>query len=269
MTTPVVFKKNTFKKNTVKSVCLALCLTAFAPANAKEAIDSCHEYDLTLPAGLAFVSTSACQVSSGLIAVKDQKGKHGYINTKSEVVIAPQFDNAWDFAEGYAVVRKGKLHGYIKPDGQYAIRPIYDDAWDFGGGLATIKQGEKYGFIDKAGKLVGAVEYDDVYSYFSDGFALVQKGEKWGMIDPKGKTIAPLKYQTLEEVANGRILARLGEHYGYLDYQGKVALPFEYEEATGFENGIARVLKKGADEFTTINKNGKVVTPKPDYNPNY
>lgn len=85
------------------------------------------------------------------------------------------------------------------------------------------------------------------------------------MIDRTGKVIAPLKYDNLDGVSGGRIVARLGNSYGYLDYTGKVAIGFDYEEADSFENGLATVLKKGADDFTTINRQGQIVTPKPEF----
>lgn len=225
-------------------------------------IEPCHNYELTLPAGLEYASASECQVSNGLVAVKDKKEKYGYINTKSELVIAPQFDRGWDFAEGLAVVKKGDKHGYIKPNGSFAIQPTYDDAWDFQGGLAAVQMGEKYGYINKDGKIAIGIDYDDTYTYFNEGFALVMKNKRWGMIDHKGKVIAPLKYDELDGVGNGRILARLGEKYGYLDYKGKVAIGFHYEHATAFKNGIAEVLKIGDDDYTHINRLGKPITKK-------
>lgn len=248
------------KKLVIPCIFLALAQTAHASDSTP-----CYEYDIALPSGLLFASNDQCFENSGLIAVKDSKDKYGYVNTKGELVVAPTFDRAWDFAEGLAVVKKGEKHGYIKPNGDYAIQPTYDDAWDFQGGLAAVQMGEKYGYIDKAGKAVIPVEYDDTYSYLDKNFALVKKQERWGMIDRKGKIIAPIKYDELDGIGDGRIVAKLGNHFGYLDYQGKVAIAFAYEHASPFTNGVAEVLKKGDTNYTNINRQGKPVALKADF----
>ncbi|MCL6590461.1 MAG: WG repeat-containing protein [Firmicutes bacterium] len=78
------------------------------------------------------------------------RDKYGYINTKGEIVIPPQFDEAHDFSEGLARFNQGGVYnheksltggmwGFIDKDGQVAIPPQFDEVFqDFSGGLAGI-----------------------------------------------------------------------------------------------------------------------------------
>ncbi|MEO0110388.1 MAG: WG repeat-containing protein [candidate division WOR-3 bacterium] len=45
-------------------------------------------------------------------------GKWGYINKEGKFVINPQFDYAYPFSEGLAVVQDGGLWGHINKEGQ-------------------------------------------------------------------------------------------------------------------------------------------------------
>lgn len=76
--------------------------------------------------------------NSGLVNVKDGSGKWGYINTKGEYVISAQFDKAYEFNDGLALVKSGDLYGYIDKTGEYVINPQFDSAaFMFSDGLAS------------------------------------------------------------------------------------------------------------------------------------
>ena len=62
-------------------------------------------------------------------------------------VITPQFDAAYDFVDGLALVRIGKQFGYIDKTGKYLTQPQFDDAFGFADGLARAQSGEKWGYI--------------------------------------------------------------------------------------------------------------------------
>jgi hypothetical protein len=111
-------------------------------------------------------SFSAEQVrdfSEGLAAVRPGKifggcsEKVGYLNTKGDWSIRPQFDEARDFSEGLAAVNQGaKCHsggkwGYIGKDGKLAIPFRYDFASQFKNGHACVKEGAQWKRIDKNG----------------------------------------------------------------------------------------------------------------------
>lgn len=69
-----------------------------------------------------------------------QREKFGYINTKGEVVIQPQFVQAWFFSEGLAAacIEFNKC-GYIDETGKYVINPQSesDGTGDFTEGISV------------------------------------------------------------------------------------------------------------------------------------
>ena len=71
--------------------------------------------------------------------------------------------------------------------GTYVINPQFDDAYPFSEGLAVVRIGDyetgKLGFIDKTGAFVINPQFDDAES-FSEGLAAVEIDDKWGFIEP-------------------------------------------------------------------------------------
>lgn len=55
--------------------------------------------------------------------------------------------------------RKGKLWGYADAQKKIVIAPAYEEADFFSEGFAAVKKGGKYGYINKAGKLVIACKF--------------------------------------------------------------------------------------------------------------
>jgi len=56
------------------------------------------------------------------------------------------------YSEGLAAVQISGKWGYIERSGQFVINPQFDDAFPFSYGLALVRSGPKY--IDKTGKYV-------------------------------------------------------------------------------------------------------------------
>src|SRR6185295_14269588 len=75
---------------------------------------------LCLCLSLVIPSLAQKKDDPGLFPVR-QDGKWGYINNAGQVVIAPQFDDAWDFADGMAYVRTGSRRGVIDQTGKLVI----------------------------------------------------------------------------------------------------------------------------------------------------
>lgn len=98
-------------------------------------------------------------VSEGLIAVKNIKGRWGYINTKGEVAVPLRYSYAEPFSEGLAVVRNG-----------------YDS----------------YRVIDTAGKTVFKLKKGDhpQRAFYKGLLRCYNKREgSWGLLDRKGREV--------------------------------------------------------------------------------
>ena len=87
-------------------------------------------------------------------------------------------DNRIKYIDSYVIEKNGK-YGFIDKQGNEVIPCIYDDARDFSEGLAIVKKEEISFFIDKNGNKVFECEYEGINSdgiaNFSDGLAKITK----------------------------------------------------------------------------------------------
>jgi uncharacterized protein YkuJ len=63
--------------------------------------------------------------------------KSGFIDKNGKVVIELQFDNAGNFSEGLAEVKKDDKYGFIDKSGKVVIEPQFDNAGNFSEGFAS------------------------------------------------------------------------------------------------------------------------------------
>jgi hypothetical protein len=98
-------------------------------------------------------------VHNGLVSFR-KNSKYGFVNTKGQEVIRPQYDWVDDFSEGLCVVRNdfekpgsGK-YGYIDTTGKIIIDLQFQYANKFENGQAKIEINNLWGAIDKAGKII-------------------------------------------------------------------------------------------------------------------
>ena len=75
--------------------------------------------------------------------------KFGYADLEGNIVVQPQFDKAYMFRDGIALVGIGigndTRWGYVKEDGTMLAEPVYIEATQFNEGLAWVV--EKDGFL--------------------------------------------------------------------------------------------------------------------------
>jgi hypothetical protein len=187
----------------------------------------------------------------------------GYIDHEGKFSINPQFNYAFAFSEGLALVQnaEGKF-GYIDEKGKYIINPTFKQAMAFSEGLAlVVKEDSQLEYIDKTGKtsLILPPEIDKAFS-FSDGLAPVSSNGKYGYIDTKGKIIVPTKYAFAKAFSSGLgLVAELDEKtnsmkWGYVNKQNEVKIKCQFSYAYNFSNELAMV-QNGTD-YGYIDKEG-------------
>jgi hypothetical protein len=201
----------------------------------------------------------AYNFSEGLAPVK-RKGKWGYINIHREVIIPTQYDNAYAFSEGLAQVQKNGKWGFVDKSGKEVIPLTYDASIRFSEGLAAVKIGEKWGFIDKTGKEVIDFKYDDA-DVFAEGLVSVALKGKYGFIDKTGNKIIPMKYVFAYRFTEGLAGVKKGEKWGFIDKTGEIIITPKYANVFTFSEGLAMVRNDGEWKWGFINHEGKVVLP--------
>ena len=94
--------------------------------------------------------------ANGYAAVK-QDGKWGFINNRGVMVIPAEFTAARSFTtDGMAAAQDAETGkwGYISHDGTFSIAPSYDDAQDFAAGFALAKSGSAWYLLNAAGESI-------------------------------------------------------------------------------------------------------------------
>ena len=187
-------------------------------------------------------------------------GKYGYINEQGEVVIACEFDCAYDFtSNGLARVEADGKYSYINEQGKVVIACEFDYADDFtSNGLARVKVDGKYGYINEQGDVVIPCKFDHASIFSTNGWASVDVDGKWGYINEKGETVIPCEFDDAGIFANGLAYVQVNGKYGYINEQGEVIIACKFSFACNFaSNGLARVKVDG--KWGYINKQGEIV----------
>ena len=111
-----------------------------------------------------------------------RKGKWGYKDWKGNVIVPPQYEEAFGFSEERACVEmEGKL-GYIDRNNNLVVDFKYDCANSFSEGLASVTIGDKSGYIDIDGNQIVDFIYD-IATPFSGGKAIVRLDDRWGVLN--------------------------------------------------------------------------------------
>ncbi len=235
------------------------------------------------------------RVVDGLISVQKNgvdSCKNGFIDTTGKVIVPLQYDYAYEFINGYSMVRFDGKWGLIDMKGNVMIPLEYDSAGPFYDGLSCIEKDGKYGYCDTSGNVVIPLIYDGAHS-FENGLAEVREGNYRGCIDTSGKEVVPVEYSFITIAEDGFVVAskngqssvfditagevvlesgyymwpfsegfacvQRGYKCGYIDWNGTLVIPMEYDSVRDFENGIARVYKDGLVGF--IDRTGNEVVP--------
>lgn len=217
---------------------------------------------------------------AGLIPMGND-GFYGYVNVKNEVIIPYQFDMAYDFSEGLALVCKDDKYGYINTKGEIVIPYQFDDAKKFSEGLAPVNigatlqlsdqpkggiyylEGGLWGFINTDGEIVIPCQFELAYP-FSEDLAVIYENGKYGYIDKNGDVAIPIEFSPLAyDFKNGYAMATKDDVYGYINKNGETIVPFEYDgymvSSSDFSEGLAVVRKDGKNGY--VNTKGEVVIP--------
>jgi len=120
----------------------------------------------------------------------NDRGKWGFTDRFSNVVIPPQFDQVGVFRENLCSVMLNGRWGYIDAAGNYVIVPKYPEAQPFTNGVAGVRvAADQWGYINREDKFIMKPIYLDgtPFVYAGGAQAIVKTREgKWVYIDKAG-----------------------------------------------------------------------------------
>ena len=238
-----------------------------------------YEYD----AGLVETSTGKVLIPVGKYAIEVfqeglavfstldeiERNTYGYLNTKGEIAIPVQFEEALSFSEGRARVYNAETGDFvIDPKGETVF--VYSGkALDgqFIGGLLPIQIDGMIRMVDRDGNSTFSGPYEDVglYTKLEGGLIPLKQGGLWGFTNEKGDWVIEPQLKTsmdwdpIDAFSEGLVAAFKEGQWGYVDTQGNWAIPPGFEHARPFIEGHAQVTQGG--KWGLINKEGKLVVP--------
>jgi TPR repeat protein len=208
---------------------------------------------------LATTYTYIGEIKEGVRVLYINKGdyqhSYGFIDENGKMITSMIYNQALDFTEGRAAVRKGSKWGYINRVGKEVIPIEYDWAGPFVKGLAAVNMDGTtasvfppsngvFGYIDTTGKYVLPLHYYGAQSFDSNTLvaAVLRKGG-WGVIDRNGMEVLPYQY-------SGEESRKLISNKALLEQEIKRAVkPISSAEATQFYDQGISAYKRG--EYTT------------------
>lgn len=162
--------------------------------------------------------------SEGLAPVKGEESNWGFVNTKGEIAITPQFSSVGFFSGGLAWARNqnGKI-GYIDMKGNWAISPQFSSAKNFDAvsGMALVSLNDAQHYVSKDGTLSRFEQTSKLYQ-FSNGLAIARWKDKIGFINNKMEWAVQPKYDAAHAFDYGYATVRLNSRWGVIDEEGNV-----------------------------------------------
>ena len=172
----------------------------------------------------------------------------------SEIAIAPQYEDAKNFSDGYAAVKKDGKWGYIDESGNVVVDFKYDWAGKFSEGVAItmILEERAYGYgdtemvyvahlIDTKG--MDVVLIDHTFDYESGGLITQWYDEEYGGMDPDTELSLDTEWFCNDGVvyAGGCVYRKDGSQILPISYDdlfkpegwGEEYIYFDYVQATG------------------------------------
>jgi hypothetical protein len=197
-------------------------------------------------------------VSEGLMPVIVNE-KMGYADRTGAIVVKAEYDEAYAFLDGAAIVTKDEKKAFIDKTGKEILKvPAgIEDVMGFFGDVAIVSKDGKSGLMNKTGKITVEPKFDSIF--FDNGVLTALEGEKWGIIDATGTFVAKPEFDVIESFASGLAPALAGEKWGFIDTCGAWKIPAKYDAVLGFAGGPARV--KLGTKWGLVDKTGAEILP--------
>lgn len=222
----------------------------------------------------------------------EESGLFGYENEIGEVVIPAIYQDAQEFAEGYAVCCLDGKYGFVATDGSQhlfnykeifkaygnrrfyvgrkrspftkifiiGLNPLpvemgmYDDIqFVFGELITEVRWLGMYGYLAPDGSELMPPKLKARAKYKDNGLFIVETEDGKGVVNSRFQPIIDLKYPFVEEVDGGIFLYGQFERcFGVIKKNGKISIKEGYFERTDYLDGLFMILARTRDGAYTI-----------------
>lgn len=212
---------------------------------------------------------SSCLYAQDFRSFKDGQ-TYGFKNN-GKIIIPPQYEYAFDFNEGLALVQKGGLWGFINTQNTEIVQCLFDRCSEFNEGFATVILNGKTGIIDSTGQYAVPPECSEV-RVLSDGVCLGKKDGKSALFK-EGERLTEFTYDEITTIYCSAFTFKKGELYGVLTLDGEELIPAESSQeiyCNSYKNhGMYFVGKsKKLNQYSYYSSNGKLVIDGDEYETN-
>lgn len=138
---------------------------------------------------------------SVLIPFKNKNQKYGYIDTLGNWIVIPKYDDALDFAEGFASVCENDTCFYINKEGLKISNNYFEETESYKNGVAIVKSSHSFFLINRSGQIISK-PYQEINSQ-SENLFVCKEINKYGAINSKAEIIIPFIYNKLGDFKNG------------------------------------------------------------------
>lgn len=206
--------------------------------------------------------------SDGLLRIRNEEGKYGFINAKGEVVIEPKFDIAGEFAEGMAIVGKSvdDNYSYSVIDKKGDVKFKFKKGWDphspyFKDGVIVVDDDDRMVFVNANGeaekcptKVKSVVDYNSEIFVFYDG-------DHYGVANRKNNEIViRARYDFIFILPDGDLLCKSGnDKYSVRNLENEVLVDLSEYEGVRYINSRFNFVAGEYGEYELLKRDGTPV----------
>ena len=191
-----------------------------------------------------------------LLPLKNLEDKYGFIDTVGNWIIAPQFDDASAFSEGFASVCKNDSCFYINKEGQKVSNHYFEETESYKNGVAIVKKDNQYYLINRSGQYISK-GYQDI-NESSDNLFVCKSNNVYGAINTKGEVVIPFTYTKLGNFKNN-FAYYLSNKYGLVDIYNS-ALQAQWDWISDVDTNSIVVVKQ-KNQFGLMNIHEQIILP--------
>ncbi len=191
------------------------------------------------------------------LAWTDEKGYAGEVKTKDVSLEPGLYPVATSLGED-------AKFGYVGRTLRLEIAAVYENARDFSEDMAAVKKGGKWGYINTLGVTAIPFEFDscsladtmgeDIAFGFRNNLAPVCKNGKYGIINAEGETVVDFVFDVILQGEGGRYIAFSGGKWGIVVVDEKFFVPETTASTSPVNNEPA--IAKG---YYTVKTSGSVL----------